>query len=155
MSVAMYQENILDHDEHPYHRGALETPILDYRDLNPLCGDEVRVQARVDESGCLVEAYFEGAGCVISLASASMLMEAVEGKTLAETKAMGRQDMLDLLGIPLTTRRVTCAMLALRTLEKSIHLYESATTDPPPIRVSDWRCFELVTASERHVSSRI
>jgi len=131
MSVAMYQDNILDHYEHPYHRGALETPTLDYRDLNPLCGDEVRVQARVDESGCLVEAFFEGEGCVISLASASMLMEAVEGKTLAEIKAMERQDMLDLLGIPLTIMRVKCALLALRTLEKSIHLYERAAAETP------------------------
>jgi nitrogen fixation NifU-like protein len=129
MSFDMYQENILDHYENPYHRGALEAPTLDYRDLNPLCGDEVRVQGQVDESGCLVEAYFDGAGCVISLASASMLMEAVEGKTLAEIKAMARQEMLDLLGIPLTTMRVKCAMLALRTLEKSIHLYESAAAE--------------------------
>jgi nitrogen fixation protein NifU and related proteins len=131
MSVDMYQENILDHDENPYHRGALETPSLDYRDLNPLCGDEVRVQARVDQNGCLVEAYFDGAGCVISLAAASMLMEEAEGKTLAEIKAMERQDMLDLLGISLTTMRVKCAMLALRTLEKSIHLYESTAPDRP------------------------
>lgn len=130
MSVAMYQENILDHYEHPYHRGALETPTLDYRDLNPLCGDEIRVQARIDQNGCVVEAYFDGAGCVISLAAASMLMEEAEGKTLAEIQAMERQDMLDLLGIPLTTMRVKCAILALRTLEKSIHLYESTVTEP-------------------------
>ena len=126
MTFDMYQENILDHYENPYHRGMLEQPTLDYRDLNPLCGDEVRVQSQVDENGCLVEAYFDGEGCVISLAAASMLMEAVEGKTLTEIKSMNRQDMLDLLGIPLTTMRVKCAMLALRTLEKSIHLYESA-----------------------------
>jgi len=131
MSFDMYQENILDHYKHPYHRGALENPTLDYRDLNPLCGDEVRVQARVDQNGCLVEAYFDGAGCVISLAAASMLMEEAEGKTLAEIKAMERQDMLDLLGISLTTMRVKCAMLALRTLEKSIHLYESTAPDRP------------------------
>ena len=131
MSFDMYQENILDHYENPYHRGALEAPTLDYRDLNPLCGDEVRVQSRVDEHGCLVEAYFEGEGCVISLAAASMLMEEAEGKALAEIKAMERQDMLDLLSIPLTTMRVKCALLALRTLEKSIHLYESGDTKLP------------------------
>lgn len=131
MSFDMYQENILDHYENPYHRGVLETPTLDFRGLNPLCGDEVRVQAQVDPNGCVVEAYFDGAGCVISLAASSMLMEAVEGKTLVEIKAMERQDMLDLLGIPLTTMRVKCAMLALRTLEKSIHLYENAATEPP------------------------
>jgi nitrogen fixation NifU-like protein len=129
MNFDMYQENILDHYDNPYHRGALEAPTLDYRDLNPLCGDEVRVQGRVDESGCLVEAYFDGEGCVISLAAASILMEAVEGKTLAEIKTMGREEMLDLLGIPLTTMRVKCAMLALRTLEKSIYLYESAIAE--------------------------
>jgi nitrogen fixation NifU-like protein len=125
MSFNMYQENILDHYEHPYHRGTLVQPALAYRDLNPLCGDEVHVQARVDDQNHIVEAYFDGQGCVISLAAASMLMEAVEGKTLDEVKAMNRQDMLDLLGIPLTAMRVKCAMLPLRTLGKAIHLYEA------------------------------
>jgi nitrogen fixation NifU-like protein len=125
MSFDMYQENILDHYENPYHRGKLAAPTLDYRDLNPLCGDEVRIQAHVDPQGCLTEAYFDGQGCVISLAAASMLMEVVEGKTLAEIKTMDRQSMLDLLGIPLTTMRVKCAMLPLRTLEKAIHIYEA------------------------------
>ncbi len=125
MSFNMYQENILEHYENPYHCGALEHPTLEYRALNPLCGDEVRIQARLDGEGNLAEAYFDGEGCVISLAAASMLMEVVEGKTLAEIKAMDRQDMLDLLGIPLTTMRVKCAMLPLRTLEKAIHLYEA------------------------------
>jgi nitrogen fixation NifU-like protein len=124
MSFDMYQENLLDHYENPYHRGMLDHPTLEYRDLNPLCGDEVRIQARVDPQGCLTEAYFDGQGCVISLAAASMLMEAIEGKPLSEIKTMDRQAMLDLLGIPLTTMRVKCAMLALRTLEKAIYLYE-------------------------------
>ncbi len=124
MSFDMYQENILDHYENPYHRGILEEPALDHRDLNPLCGDEVRIQAHLDDEGRLSEAYFEGEGCVISLASASMLMEAVEGKSFQEIKDMGRQDVLDMLGIKLTTMRVKCAMLPLRTLEKAILLYE-------------------------------
>ena len=124
----MYQENILDHYEHPYHRGALVQPTLDYLDLNPLCGDALRIQACVEDRGRLAEAYFEGAGCVISLASALFLMEAVEGKTLVEIKDMGRQDILNLLGIPLTTMRVKCAMLSLRTLIKAIHLYEAKDT---------------------------
>ena len=124
MSFNLYQENILDHYENPYHRGTMEHPTLEYRDLNPLCGDEVRVQARLDAQERLAEVCFDGKGCVISLAAASMLMEAVEGKTLVEVRKMDRQTMLDLLGIPLTAMRVKCAMLALRTLEKAIHLYE-------------------------------
>jgi nitrogen fixation NifU-like protein len=125
MNLDMYQERIMDHYENPYHRGTLAAPTLDCRDLNPLCGDEVRIQALVDAAGRVAEAYFEGEGCIISLAAASMLMEAVEGKSLAEVKGMSRQDMLDLLGIRLTTMRVKCAMLPLRTLEKAIHLYEA------------------------------
>jgi nitrogen fixation NifU-like protein len=124
MSFNLYQENILDHYESPYHRGTIDHPDLEFRDLNPLCGDEVCVQARLDDQDQLAEVYFEGKGCVISLAAASMLMEEVEGKSLDEVKQMDRQAMLDLLGIPLTTMRVKCAMLALRTLEKAIHLYE-------------------------------
>ena len=124
MSFNLYQENILDHYENPHQRGTMQDPTLEFRDLNPLCGDEVCVQARLDEHGRLTEVCFEGKGCVISLAAASMLMEEIEGKTVDDVKKMDRQSMLDLLGIPLTTMRVKCAMLALRTLEKAIHLYE-------------------------------
>jgi nitrogen fixation protein NifU and related proteins len=131
MSFEMYQDNILDHYENPSHRGTLAHPTFEIRDLNPLCGDEVRIQARLDDESRLAEICFEGKGCVISLAAASMLMEEVEGKTLDEVKKMGRQDMLDLLGVPLTTMRVKCAILPLRALEKAIHRYEEQGTAPP------------------------
>ena len=124
MNFEMYQDNILDHYENPSHRGTLDQPTFEIRDFNPLCGDEVRIQARLDDAGRLAAIRFEGKGCVISLAAASMLLEAVEGKTLEEVKKMGRQDMLDLLGVPLTMMRVKCAMLPLRALEKAIHRYE-------------------------------
>ena len=124
MSGDMYQDHILEHYENPYNRMTLEHPTLELRDLNPLCGDEVCVQACLDDHGHLAQVGFDGKGCIISLAAASILMEAVEGKTLAEVKQMDRQEMLDLLGVPLTTMRVKCAMLALRTLQKAIHLYE-------------------------------
>jgi nitrogen fixation NifU-like protein len=131
MSFEMYQDNILDHYENPSHWGRLEHPTFEIRDLNPLCGDEVRIQARLDDAGRLAAVRFEGKGCVISLAAASMLMEAVEGKALDEIKKLGRQDMLDLLGVPLTTMRVKCAMLPLRALEKAIQRYEEAGSVPP------------------------
>jgi len=133
MSFEMYQDNILDHYENPSHRGTLDHPTFEIRDRNPLCGDEVRIQARLDDEGRLAAIRFEGKGCVISLAAASMLLEAVEGKTLDEVKKMGRQDMLDLLGVPLTTMRVKCAMLPLRALEKAIHRYEDNDTGSPQV----------------------
>jgi nitrogen fixation NifU-like protein len=131
MNFEMYQDNILDHYENPSHRGTLAHPTFEIRDLNPLCGDEVRIQARLDDESRLAAVRFEGKGCVISLAAASMLMEEVEGKTLDEVKKMGRQDMLDLLGVPLTTMRVKCAMLPLRALEKAIQRYEEEGAVPP------------------------
>jgi nitrogen fixation NifU-like protein len=131
MNFEMYQDNILDHYENPSHRGTLAHPTFEIRDLNPLCGDEVRIQARLDDESRLASVRFEGKGCVISLAAASMLMEAVEGKTLDEVKKMGRQDMLDLLGVPLTTMRVKCAMLPLRALGKAIQRYEEERAVPP------------------------
>ena len=124
MTGDMYQDHILEHYENPYNRMTLEHPTLELRDLNPLCGDEVRVQACLDAHGHLAQVGFDGKGCIISLAAASMLMEEAEGKTLTEVKKIDRQAMLDLLGIPLTPMRVKCALLALRTLEKAIRLYE-------------------------------
>jgi len=90
MSSDMYQDHILEHYENPYNRMTLEHPTLELRDLNPLCGDEVRIQACLDDHGHLAQVGFEGKGCIISLAAASILMEAVEGKTLAEVKQMDR-----------------------------------------------------------------
>lgn len=124
MRSDMYQARIMEHYLHPYHRGRLEAPTLDYRHLNPLCGDEVRIQALVDGEGRVTEAYFEGEGCVITLAATSMLMAAVEDKSLAQIQAMGRQEILDLLGIRLTAMRVKCAMLPLRAFEKAIERYK-------------------------------
>ena len=75
MSFEMYQDNILDHYENPSHRGTLEHPTFEIRDLNPLCGDEVHIQALLNDAGCLTTVCFEGKGCVISLAAASMLSD--------------------------------------------------------------------------------
>ncbi len=128
MSLDMYQARIMDHYGQPYHRGPLDTPTLECHYHNPLCGDEMRIQARVDDEGRVTDAYFEGEGCVISLAAASMLMAAVEGQSLEQIKGMTRQNMLDLLGIRLTPARVKCAMLPLRAFEKAIQRHEDGPT---------------------------
>ncbi len=129
MSLDMYQARIMDHYDHPYHRGTLDAPTLECRHHNPLCGDEVRVQALVDDGERVTKAYFEGEGGVISLAAASMLMAAAEGKSLSQIQGMTRQDMLDLLGIRLTAMRVKCAMLPLRAFEKAIQDYAERASE--------------------------
>ena len=110
MSEELYQEHILDHFECPYHKGRLEHPTLKHSDKNPLCGDVVELQLKVDDQNKITEAYFEGQGCAISQAAASMLCEQIEGKTLEEVRNMNAQDMLDLLKVQLTASRQKCGL---------------------------------------------
>lgn len=81
----LYKEVILDHYRRPRSRGALEAPpAVHARGYNPLCGDEVDVYAAVDANGLIEEVAFEGKGCAISQASASMMTERVRGLSVAE-----------------------------------------------------------------------
>ncbi|MGQ0602379.1 MAG: Fe-S cluster assembly sulfur transfer protein SufU [Anaerolineales bacterium] len=112
-----YRELILDHYKHPRHRGTLEPNDFSYEDSNPLCGDQVRIDVRLDEQQRVKEVAFTGRGCAISQASASLLTEAIVGKPLAEVKALTSTDVLDLLGIDLTPVRLKCALLSLKVLK--------------------------------------
>jgi nitrogen fixation NifU-like protein len=90
-------------------------------DANPLCGDRLRMEFRFQD-GRVAEVRFTGTGCSISQASASLLCEAIEGKTLDEVKAVTRQDVLDLLGVDeLGPVRSKCAMLALKTVKAAAY----------------------------------
>ncbi len=116
----LYRENILDHYQHPRNRGTIEHPDVTYEDANPLCGDKLRMDFRIAD-GRITEVKFSGAGCAISQASASMLCERIEGKTLEEVKALTREDVLEMLGIELGPVRLKCAMLALKTLKAGVY----------------------------------
>ncbi|MEM6979249.1 MAG: iron-sulfur cluster assembly scaffold protein, partial [Planctomycetota bacterium] len=88
---------------------------------NPLCGDKIRVDLKLDNNGRVAEAWFDGEGCVISQASASMLIEAVEGKTVEEVKAYSASDMLGLFGPKLTPNRRKCCLLSWRVMQSAVH----------------------------------
>ena len=113
----MYREVILDHYKNPRFRGELDPADISYQDDNPLCGDMIRIDLRVDENDQIVECAFSGQGCAISQASASMLMEDIQGKSLEEIKEYSRDDILDMLGIELGPVRLKCAMLSLKVLK--------------------------------------
>lgn len=117
MDESFYRENILDHGMHPRHRGVLSPADIDVEGSNPLCGDRLRLTMRVDENNRIVELGWDGEGCAISQASASMLGEEILGKTLDEVKHLTRQDIFDMLGIPLSMNRVKCALLSLNVLK--------------------------------------
>jgi nitrogen fixation NifU-like protein len=112
----LYRENILDHYKHPRNRGTLEHPDISYEDANPLCGDRIRIDLKVKD-GRIEQIRFSGVGCSISQAAASMLCEAMEGKTLEEAKLISRDDVLEMLGIELGPVRLKCGLLALKTLK--------------------------------------
>ena len=113
----MYREFILDHYKNPRFHGVLDPADITYEDDNPLCGDVIRVDLRVNNENRVVASAFSGQGCAISQASASMLMEEIQGKTLDDIKKFTREDILEMLGIELGPVRLKCAMLALKVLK--------------------------------------
>jgi nitrogen fixation protein NifU and related proteins len=115
----LYREAILDHYKHPRHKGHLDSPDIHFHDSNPFCGDEVTIELKV-ENGIVVDAAFDGRGCAISQASASMMMEEIIGMSVEELKAWGKEDVLELLGIEIGPVRLKCALLPLKALKAGI-----------------------------------
>ena len=113
----LYRENILDHYQNPRNYGTLDEPDISYEDDNPLCGDVIRLDIKLDDQKRVVQVAFSGQGCAISQASASMLTEEILGKTLEEVKQISKEDVLDLLGIQLGPVRIKCALLSLKVLK--------------------------------------
>lgn len=116
-----YRELIVEHYKNPAYKGTLDPHDYSYEDENPLCGDHIRVDLRVDENGIVSEALFSGHGCAISQASADLLMETIVGKPLSEVKNMTKETVLDLLGIELGPVRLKCALLSLKVLKAGLY----------------------------------
>jgi nitrogen fixation protein NifU and related proteins len=114
---ALYREQILDHYKHPHNFGELDDADLEFEDLNPLCGDELRVQLRTDDEGRVEDVRFSGQGCAISQASASMVSDEIKGMTPEELLRLDKSFVLELLGIDISATRMKCALLALKVLK--------------------------------------
>lgn len=112
----MYRELILDHARHRRNWGLLDPNDLDHEESNPLCGDRLRLTLRVDASGIITEVGWDGEGCAICLASASMLGEDILGMKLADARLIDKQRPLRNIGLQLSVNRVKCALLPLKTL---------------------------------------
>ncbi len=125
----LYREVIIDRYKNPQYRGSLDPNDYTFEDSNPLCGDQIRIDLRVDETGRVTEAAFDGHGCAISQASADLLLENVIGKPLDEVKAMTKEDILDLLGIDLGPVRLKCALLSLKVLKAGVYGMGEASDD--------------------------
>lgn len=116
----IYQDHILDHYEDPYHRGKCEHCTHCHEDENPLCGDRVRMELHINDHGQLREVFFDGDGCCISQASASMLVERFDGRSVEEVRQFSAEDMLNLFGAKLTPNRQKCCLLPWRVLQAAV-----------------------------------
>jgi len=116
-----YRENILDHYRNPRNKGRLDNPTHMHEEHNPLCGDVIRIVLHVNDKDVIEEVRFEGEGCAISQASASMLTEMIQGKTLEEAKQVSKDDILEALGIDIGPVRLKCALLSLKVLKAGVY----------------------------------
>ncbi len=118
----IYREQILEHARHPRNYGHLPAPTVVREERNPLCGDQIRLELAIADD-VITDVRFTGRGCAISQASASLLTEAIKGKPVAEAKQFSKDDLLEIIGIPLTHNptRLKCALLSLKALKAGLY----------------------------------
>jgi nitrogen fixation NifU-like protein len=112
----------MEHYKHPHNRGTLSTADVSRYEKNPFCGDEVTLQLKID-GNVITEAMFTGEACAVSLASSSMVTNFLKGKTIEEASKLSKDDILEMVGVELTTSRVKCATLVLDALESALKEY--------------------------------
>lgn len=115
-----YTERVLDHYQNPRNYGHLDEPDVSLEDSNPVCGDRIRLDLRV-EDGRVVDVRFSGHGCIISLATASILTEMIKGNLLEDLQTLDGDEFLKMLSIPLRPSRLECALLALKIFRKAAY----------------------------------
>jgi nitrogen fixation protein NifU and related proteins len=118
----LYRELILEHAKHPHNAGTLEAPDVSHEEHNPLCGDRVRIDLRI-EDGVIADVRFNGRGCAISQASASLLTDELRGMPVEQAKLFPKEELLELIGIPLDKNpvRIKCALLSLKALKAGLY----------------------------------
>ena len=115
----LYREALLEIYRNPQNRGELASPDLEAKMVNPLCGDEIRLQIKLSKSRVIEKAVFSGNGCAISQASASILAKHIESKKLEEINKLSVDDILNLVGINPSPARLKCALLSLEVLKEA------------------------------------
>lgn len=111
-----YREHILDHARNQRNWGLLDQADFDHEEANSLCGDHLHLTLRLDDENKIIAVGWDGHGCAISQASASLLGERITGMSLEDAKRLQRDDILDLIGLQLSPNRMRCALLSLKVL---------------------------------------
>jgi nitrogen fixation NifU-like protein len=122
-----YIENLLDYYQNPRNKGRIEDATVSVSGGNPGCGDVVTMYVTIEE-GVAKQIHFEGQGCTISQAGASMVAEKYEGQPLEEIEASTTDDMIDEMGREVVVSRIRCASVGIGTLKGAIQQYRKART---------------------------
>jgi nitrogen fixation protein NifU and related proteins len=117
---SLYRDEILEHYRRPHNFGTLEHPDVSVEGSNPLCGDRITLMLDLDDSGHVSDVAFTGRGCAISQASASLLTDTLRGRSADDLLSLGKDDVLELLGIEISPARLKCALLSLDTLQRAL-----------------------------------
>ncbi|NUN11049.1 SUF system NifU family Fe-S cluster assembly protein [Candidatus Micrarchaeota archaeon] len=115
----LYGELILEHYKHPLNKGVLKKPTYSRREANPVCGDVVTIQLLV-EKNVVKDVKFEGEGCALSIASASILTDFIKGKTVKEIKSLTDEALVEMLGISVGAVRIKCVLLPLKAIKNAL-----------------------------------
>lgn len=113
----------MEHYKSPHNRGILNGATIVTHEKNPFCGDEIDLQLKIDD-GIIKEAMFSGDACAVSLASSSMVTDFLKGKSLDDAGKLSKEDILEMVGVELTTSRVKCATLVLEALQRALKEYK-------------------------------
>ncbi len=124
----IYAEELISHYEHPSNKGKLENPDAQFHEYNQTCGDDITVYLKI-KAGAISDIKFDGDGCAISIASASMLTEAVKGKRTEDVEKMGFPELRQIIGIDPGPARLKCATLPLKALKEAIFLFKHKQID--------------------------
>jgi len=117
----LYRDFILEHYREPHNRGVLDPADLAFADSNPTCGDELSMTLRLDASGERVtDVAFDGRGCAISQASASIMTDSLRGLDLEQLRSLDPREVIAELGVPIGPARLKCALLGYKVLQGAI-----------------------------------
>lgn len=120
---SFYQKALMEHYKKPRHKKNIEDPDFTSGHDNPSCGDKVIVKGKITD-GSISDIGFDGSGCVISIASASMLMDKCKGMSIEDVLALTKDDILKMIQVELGPNRLHCALLSLEALQRALSEYK-------------------------------